>query len=102
MIRSSGSAKARLAVVVRRRTDEMPATGLRSVACVWGAPMSLVKGNGGALGRGAGQHGGVADLLWDDVSSWSLPDMRVPDASVQDWQTVLDLVAEEGWKCHYS
>ncbi|MDR6981362.1 hypothetical protein J2X68_008105 [Streptomyces sp. 3330] len=45
----------------------------------------------------------MADLLWDDVSSFldpdlmeSLPDMRVPDASVQDWQAVLDLVAETG------
>ena len=57
----------------------------------------------------AGQDGGVADLLWDDVSSLfqpdlmgSLPDVRVPNASVEDWQAVLDLVAEKGWKCHYS
>jgi hypothetical protein len=64
--------------------------------------MSLVKGNGGALGR-------VAGLLWDDVKCFfepdlmgSLPDMRVPDASVQDWQAVLDLVAKKGWKCQYS
>ncbi len=71
--------------------------------------MSLVKGNGGALGWGAGQHGRVADLLWDDVSCFfdpdlmgSLPDVRVPNASVEDWQAVLDLVAEKGWKCQYS
>lgn len=32
----------------------------------------------------------------------SLPDVRVPDASVEDWQAVLDLVAEKGWKCQYS
>ncbi len=71
--------------------------------------MSLVKGNGGASGRWAGQHGGVADLLWDDVKGFfdpdlmgSLPDVRVPDASVEDWQAVLDLVAEKGWKCQYS
>jgi len=51
----------------------------------------------------------MADLLWDDVSSFfdpdlmgSLPDVRVPDASVEDWQAVLDLVAEKGWKCQYS
>lgn len=37
--------------------------------------MSLVKGNGGALGLGAGQHGGVADLLWEDVSSFFDPDL---------------------------
>lgn len=71
--------------------------------------MSSVKGNGGASSRGAGQHGGVADLLWDDVKCFfdpdlmgSLPDMRIPDASMQDWQAVLDLVAEKGWKCQYS
>ncbi|RSS83223.1 hypothetical protein EF919_39270, partial [Streptomyces sp. WAC02707] len=56
-----------------------------------------------------GQHGGVADLLWDEVKCFfdpdlmgSLPDVRVPDASVEDWQTVLDLLAEKGWKCQYS
>ncbi|WP_031487691.1 hypothetical protein [Streptomyces bicolor] len=51
----------------------------------------------------------MADLLWDDVrcffdpdSMGSLPDVRVPGASVEDWQAVLDLVAEKGWKCRYS
>jgi hypothetical protein len=51
----------------------------------------------------------VADLLWDDVSCFfdpdsmgSLPDVRVPNTSVEDWQAVLDLVAEKGWKCQYS
>jgi len=68
----------------------------------------LVKGNEGASEWGAGQHGGMADLLWDDVSSFfdpdamgSLPDVRVPDVSVEGWQAVLDLVAEKGWKCEY-
>lgn len=32
----------------------------------------------------------------------SLPDVRVPDASVEDWQAVLDLVTDKGWKCQYS
>lgn len=57
----------------------------------------------------SGQHGGVADLLWDDVKRFfdpdlmgSLPDVRVPDASVDDWQAVLDLVVEKGWKYQYS
>ncbi|QDN94489.1 hypothetical protein FNV68_45040 [Streptomyces sp. S1D4-23] len=61
------------------------------------------------MGRRAGQHGGVADLLWDDVKCFfdpdlmgSLPDVRVPNASAEDWQAVLDLVAERGWKCQYS
>ncbi|MFI6014846.1 hypothetical protein ACIBAG_39780 [Streptomyces sp. NPDC051243] len=51
----------------------------------------------------------MADLLWDDVSCFfepdsmgSLPDVRVPGVSVEDWQAVLDLVAEKGWKCRYS
>nr|WP_181396687.1 hypothetical protein [Streptomyces sp. FT05W] len=51
----------------------------------------------------------MTDLLWDDVNYFfdsdlmgSLPDVRVPDASVDDWQAVLDLVVEKGWKCQYS
>ncbi|MEU5138151.1 hypothetical protein [Streptomyces californicus] len=51
----------------------------------------------------------MADLLWDDVKCFfdpdlmgPLPDVRVPGASVENWQTVLDLVAEKGWKCQYS
>ncbi|MFD6873880.1 MULTISPECIES: hypothetical protein [unclassified Streptomyces] len=51
----------------------------------------------------------MADLLWDDVSCFfdpvlmgSLPDVRVPDCSVEDWQVVLDLVEARGWKCRYS
>lgn len=70
--------------------------------------MSVDKGNGGAWGRRAGRHGGVADLLWDGLkrfdlgSMGSLPDVRVPNASVEDWQEVLDPVAERGWTCQYS
>jgi len=55
------------------------------------------------------QHGGVADLLWDDVKCFfdpdlmgTLPDVRVPGASVEDWQAVLDLVAARGWTSQYS
>ncbi|MEV6537206.1 hypothetical protein AB0M86_48045 [Streptomyces sp. NPDC051639] len=51
----------------------------------------------------------MADLLWDDVSCFfdqglmgPLPDLRVADASVEDWQAVLDLVEEKGWRCQYS
>ncbi|MFF3606739.1 hypothetical protein [Streptomyces sp. NPDC002463] len=51
----------------------------------------------------------MADLLWDDVSCFfdpdsmgSLPDVRVPDVSVEGWQTVLDLVVEKGWKHEYA
>lgn len=69
----------------------------------------MVKGNGGAEVRRAGQHDEVADLLWGDVkcffdpdSMGSLPDVRVPNASMADWQAVLDLVVEKGWKCQYS
>ncbi|MFJ7258342.1 hypothetical protein ACIQWV_38975 [Streptomyces sp. NPDC098085] len=48
-------------------------------------------------------------LLWDDVVSFfdpdlvgSLPDVVVPDASVEDWQAVLDLVSVSGWTFQYS
>ncbi|MGW1154750.1 hypothetical protein ACWD45_26120 [Streptomyces rubiginosohelvolus] len=51
----------------------------------------------------------MADLLWDDVKCFfdpdimgSLPDVRVPNTSAEDWQAVLDLVAEKGWKRQYS
>ncbi|MFJ5797549.1 hypothetical protein [Streptomyces decoyicus] len=51
----------------------------------------------------------MSDLLWDDVAYFfdpdlmgSLPDVHVPDASVEDWQALLDLVGERGWKCQYS
>ncbi|MEU2396115.1 hypothetical protein [Streptomyces sp. NPDC007369] len=51
----------------------------------------------------------MSELLWDDVAHFfdlglmgSLPDVRVPDASLEDWQAVLDLIGESGWKCQYS
>ncbi|MEU6266196.1 hypothetical protein [Saccharopolyspora shandongensis] len=51
----------------------------------------------------------MADLLWDDVRCLfdpdlvgSLPDLRVPDASVEDWQAVLELVVARGWKNQYA
>ncbi|MCZ0983143.1 hypothetical protein O1L60_40495 [Streptomyces diastatochromogenes] len=51
----------------------------------------------------------MADLLWDDVKCFfdpetmgSLPDVRVPDVSVEGWQEVLDLVAEKGWEYQYA
>lgn len=59
--------------------------------------------------REPGQHGGVSDLPWDDVQYFfdldemgTLPDVRVPDTSVEDWQAVLDLISASGWKCQYS
>ncbi|WP_201264475.1 hypothetical protein [Streptomyces olivochromogenes] len=51
----------------------------------------------------------MSELLWDDVAYFfdpdlmgSLPDVRVPDTSMEDWQAVLDLMGERGWKCQYS
>ncbi|MDO0933324.1 hypothetical protein QQY66_17105 [Streptomyces sp. DG2A-72] len=51
----------------------------------------------------------MPDLLWDDVAYFfdpdlmgSLPDVRVPEASVEDWQALLDLVGERGWQFQYS
>lgn len=53
-------------------------------------------------------HGGMPDLLWDEVRNFfdpnlmgALPDVWVPDASVQDWQAVLDLVRSSGWLTEY-
>lgn len=75
-----------------------------------GVPLSLWSRETGVRWvAGAGQHGRVADLLWDDVKCFfdldlmgSLPDVRVPAASVEDWQAVLDLVVSKGWRCQYS
>jgi hypothetical protein len=51
----------------------------------------------------------VADLRWDDVRDFfdpelmgSLPDVLVSGTSIADWQAVLDLVEEHGWKHQYS
>ncbi|BBC36038.1 hypothetical protein SGFS_073320 [Streptomyces graminofaciens] len=46
----------------------------------------------------------MPDLLWDDTKWFfdpaempSLPDVFVPDTTVEDGQSVLDLVEEQGW-----
>ena len=51
----------------------------------------------------------MPDLLWDDVRNFfdpdlmgALPDVRVPDTSVADWQAVLDLVRSRGGAYAYS
>jgi hypothetical protein len=51
----------------------------------------------------------MPDLLWDDVRNFfdpdrmgSLPDVAVVDASVDDWQTVFDLVRSSGWASEYT
>lgn len=50
----------------------------------------------------------MADLLWNDVRWFfdpevmgTLPDVRVPNSSETDWQSVLDLVEERGWAFRY-
>ncbi|NKX86847.1 hypothetical protein [Nocardia coubleae] len=50
----------------------------------------------------------MPDLLWDDVKNFfdpnlmgALPDVWVPDASVEDWQAVFDLVQSSGWQWDY-
>ncbi|SCF23311.1 hypothetical protein GA0070612_5131 [Micromonospora chokoriensis] len=47
--------------------------------------------------------------MWDDAKNFfdpdlmgALPDVRVEDASVEDWQAVFDLVQTQGWKWEYS
>ncbi len=51
----------------------------------------------------------MPDLLWNEVkeffdveSNGVLPDLCVPDTSVEDWQAVLDLVRSKGWRYEYS
>ncbi|NRQ34512.1 hypothetical protein HII36_22060 [Nonomuraea sp. NN258] len=51
----------------------------------------------------------MTDLRWDEVRDFfdpdfmgALPDLFVPDATVEDWQTVLDLVRTRGWQWQYS
>ncbi|MEU6739418.1 hypothetical protein [Streptosporangium sandarakinum] len=51
----------------------------------------------------------MPDLLWDEVRSFfdpdlmgSLPDAWVADASIDDWQAVLDLIEVHGWRSEYS
>ena len=53
--------------------------------------------------------GGVEDLLWDEVRQYfnpdtmgALPDLYVPNAAVEDWQVILDLVATRGWQWQYT
>lgn len=54
------------------------------------------------------QHGRMPDLLWNEVKNFfdphlmgDLPDLWVPDASVEDWQAVFDLVLSNGWAWEY-
>jgi hypothetical protein len=54
------------------------------------------------------QHGRMPDLLWSEVENFfdpnlmgRLPDLWVPDASVEDWQAVFDLVRSNGWAWEY-
>lgn len=51
----------------------------------------------------------MPDLLWDDVRNFfdpelmgALPDVSVEEASVADWQAVLDLVRASGWRWQYT
>lgn len=51
----------------------------------------------------------MSDLLWDRVRYFfdlhemgTLPDVRAPDTSVENWQAAVDLISAGGWKCQYS
>ncbi len=48
------------------------------------------------------------DLRWDDVKDWfnpyengSVPDVSVPDTTLDDWETLLKLIRSQGWPCEY-
>ncbi|MET9063470.1 hypothetical protein [Streptosporangium sandarakinum] len=51
----------------------------------------------------------MPDLLWGEVRSFfdpdlmgRLPDVWVADASAGDWQAVLDLIEDHGWRSEYA
>lgn len=51
----------------------------------------------------------MPELLWTEVEDLfdpalmgALPDLRIPDTSVEDWQAVLDVVVADGWPYEYS
>ena len=50
----------------------------------------------------------MRDLLWDDVKilfdvevNGTLPDVRVPATTVDDWQALLDVTRTQGWAVAY-
>ncbi|WP_405097907.1 hypothetical protein [Micromonospora sp. NBC_01412] len=50
----------------------------------------------------------MSDLLWEDVQVWfdldlngTLPDVHVPETTVEDWRALVDLVRSEGWQLAY-
>ncbi|MDA2809808.1 hypothetical protein O4J56_04075 [Nocardiopsis sp. RSe5-2] len=51
----------------------------------------------------------MADLLWEGVedlfdgeTAGPLPDLRVPGATADGWQALLELVVERGWRHRYA
>ncbi|MGW2660735.1 hypothetical protein ACWCW7_07195 [Nocardia tengchongensis] len=51
----------------------------------------------------------MPDLLWSEVKSFfdpdqmgALPDVYVPDAAVEDWQALFDLIRSRGWEWKYA
>ncbi|MEV0133709.1 hypothetical protein AB0H83_35255 [Dactylosporangium sp. NPDC050688] len=51
----------------------------------------------------------MPDVSWDEVKDWFdpesngvLPDVRVEDTTIADWQSVLDLVRSAGWRHEYA
>ncbi|MFI9729344.1 hypothetical protein [Streptomyces sp. NPDC052092] len=51
----------------------------------------------------------MSELLWDDVKDFfdleregRLPDVWVAGTVAEDWQAVLDLIGESGWRSEYS
>ena len=51
----------------------------------------------------------MADLLWDEVKNFfdpdlmgTLPDVFVPGASVEDWQTLFELAQKRNWQWQYT
>ncbi|GAA4475863.1 hypothetical protein [Phytohabitans houttuyneae] len=50
----------------------------------------------------------MSGLRWEDVRVWfdlvlngTLPDVHVPETTVEDWRTLIALVQAEGWQWEY-
>jgi hypothetical protein len=86
------------------------ATFARSLAVGTGVSVSRCRGqNWAAVDASSRQHGGVPDLVWDEVKGWFdpevngvLPDVHVPGTTVEDWRAVVDLIRSKGWAYEYS
>jgi hypothetical protein len=75
----------------------------------WGVPTVSLRETEVRFWVSRRQYGVVPELGWDDVREWFdpesngvLPDVRVSNTSVADWQAVVDLIRSKGWAYEYA